>query len=114
MDKKGNKVSFKLSFEQSPKEEISLVGFLFLCNGRFLQRQLVRNNLLEFTSADADAMDAGLSKSAAGKAQPALNSSDLRLFIAPASDKKILKVTSIEELERYKPYEPVLKKNAEK
>lgn len=113
MDKKGNKLSFKLSFEQSPKEEIALVGFLFLCNGRFLQQQLVRNNVLEFALAESDTNSTRKIKSAPVKEQPNLNPSDLRLFIAPASDKKILKVTSMEELEKFKPYEPVLKVDAE-
>jgi len=52
MKKKASNLSFKVSFEQPPKEEISLVGFLFYCNGIFLQQQLVRDGLLEFAFTD--------------------------------------------------------------
>jgi len=98
-----NKISLAVSFEQPPKQEVSLIGFLFYCNGLLLQRQLVKGNILEFNLADAAGNVAK---------QQNINPKELRVFIAPASDKKIQQVTTIEELENYKPYEPVLTTDA--
>jgi hypothetical protein len=89
-----DQLTFKVSYEQHPKEEISLIGFLFLCDGLLLDKQFVREGVLEFKNAN-------------------YQTSELRLFIAPAMDKKIEKVSSIEELAAYKPYEPVLRSEAE-
>ncbi|MEP7110102.1 MAG: hypothetical protein ABI760_19055 [Ferruginibacter sp.] len=96
------KIIIPVSFEQPPKEETLLIGFLFDCYGRFLQHQFVRKDLLEFNFTDV-------------KDSPArqTDARQLRLFIAPASDEKIQKVTSIEELENFKPYEPILKADAQ-
>ncbi|MEO5681148.1 MAG: hypothetical protein ABIQ88_00840 [Chitinophagaceae bacterium] len=94
-----SKLSLAVNFDNPPREEIALVGFLFYCNGLLLQRQLVRKNILEFNLADKT-RDVSLPQD--------VNPADLRVFIAPATDRKIEQVTSIEELESYKPYEPVL------
>ena len=94
-----NKISLKVSYDQQPKEDIALIGFLFYCNGIFLQRQMVNKGVLEFNLSDT----AGIAAR-----QSTINPQELRVFIAPASDKKIQQVTTIEELESYKPYEPVL------
>lgn len=102
MDLKNSKLSFQVNFESPPKEEISLVGFLFYCNGRFLQQQPVRNNLLEFNL-----------KEQVTAAKQQINAGELRVFIAPASGKNIQRVTSMEELESYKPYEPILQTDVE-
>ncbi|MBN9383433.1 MAG: hypothetical protein J0H74_21935 [Chitinophagaceae bacterium] len=96
------KISLHVSFEQTPQQEISLLGFLFYCDGRFLQAQPVRENLLEFTLGDA-----------AGATNAPVNPSELRVFLAPATDKRIASVKSIEALEQYKPYEPLLTPSAE-
>lgn len=102
MDQKVTRLSLKVSYEKPPGEEISLVGFLFLCNGTLLQSQPVADGLLEFKPAEVPAATGRL-----------YSLQELRVFIAPASDKNILKVRSLEELEGYKPYEPVLKSGAE-
>lgn len=101
MDQKISKLSFQVSFEKPPQQEISLVGFLFYCNGIFIQRQPVLKNVLEFNV-----------ESLAAKGKAPVNASELRVFIAPASDESIQQVGSIEELESYKPYEPVLNLDA--
>ncbi len=104
MNKKISNLSLQVSFEQPPKEEISLVGFLFYCNGILLQQQPVRNNLLEFALTDY-AKDSRQNLN--------LDPKQLRVFIAPASNKNIQNVSSIKELESYKPYEPILNTNAD-
>ncbi len=80
---------FSVRYEQPPKEEITLAGFLFNCYGLLLEWQYVRESVLTFKN-------------------PGIETRELRLFIAPAMDKSIEKVTSIEALESYKPYEPIL------
>jgi hypothetical protein len=92
------KLVFPVSFEQVPAQEITLMGYLFFCNGLLLQRQFVKENKLEFD----------LSNLNKGNALKQPDTSELRLFIAPFTDKKMEKISSIEELEKYKPYEPVL------
>src|SRR5450631_2469637 len=83
------KIVVPVHFERPPKEEISLVAFLFARNGTLIQQSQVVNNSAEFKNSGHDTRD-------------------LRVFIAPASDKQILQVNSIAGLERYKAYEPVL------
>ena len=96
-----NKISLKVNYDLQPKEDIALIGFLFYCNGLLLQRQPVNKNVLEFNLSDT----AGI---AAGQSNLDIDPKELRVFIAPASDKKIQQVTTVEELESYKPYEPIL------
>ncbi|MFT3935336.1 MAG: hypothetical protein QM726_17050 [Chitinophagaceae bacterium] len=94
-----SKISLAVNFDQQPREDISLIGFLFYCNGIFLQRQPVVKNMLVFNLADT----AGVANR-----QTAIDPKELKIFIAPAADKKIEQVTTIEALEAYKAYEPVL------
>lgn len=108
MAKDAKKISLNVSFEQAPQQEISLLGFLFYCDGRFLQAQPVRKNLLEFTLPDAAGTPGAASTAAANTT---FNAGEFRVFIAPATDKRIESVRSIEALEQYKPYEPVLQTN---
>ncbi len=100
-----SKLSLTVNFDQAPREETALLGFLFYCNGKFLQRQPVRKNLLEFNLAEAAGKAAGRTEG--------VSPNELRILIVPATDKKIQQVTSIEELENYKPYEPVLNRDAQ-
>ncbi len=102
---KNSILSFDVSFEQPPKEEVLMAGFLFYCNGKFLQQQFVKNNTLQF--------DLSNFRSEKDNAARNINSRELRLFIVPVSDKKIHNISSIEALEKFKPYEPVLKRNAD-
>ena len=90
-------ISLNVSFEQAPQQEISLIGFLFYCDGRFLQWQRVQKDLLEFKFDNAVTS----------------NSSAFRVFIAPATDSRVQDVKTIEALQQYKPYEPVLQTNAD-
>ncbi|MBN8857149.1 MAG: hypothetical protein J0H29_02105 [Sphingobacteriales bacterium] len=94
------RLSLAVEFDSRPAEDISLIGFLFYCNGLFLQRQPVKENRLEFNLSDA--------ATAARKQPGSFDPKELRVFIAPVSDKKIQQVTTIEDLENYKPYEAVL------
>ena len=94
-----SKLSLTVNFDQIPKEDIPLIGFLFYCNGLLLQRQAVRKNLLEFNLEKTPG---------AANRTMGYNPQELRVLIAPASDKSIEQVTTLEELEAYKPYEPVL------
>lgn len=96
-------LSLQVSFEQPPEKEIALAGFLFYCNGLLLQKQLVRDNMLQFDFKKSDI---------AGTIPENIGSNELRLFIAPVADKRIEKVSTIEQLESYKPYEPILATDA--
>ena len=104
MAKDVKRISLTLSFEEKPTEDISLIGFLFYCNGRYLQQQPVRDNVLEFNLADMTTGSVNAPRS--------LDIRQLQVFIAPATDKSIQEVRSVEELEAYKPYSPVLQTNA--
>jgi hypothetical protein len=96
MANNAKRISLNVSFEQKPEQEISLIGFLFYCNGRFIQSQLIENSALEFTLDDA-----------------AAGAGSFRVFIAPYSDPRIKDVRTIDELQSYKPYEPILQTNAD-
>jgi len=117
MAKDVKKISLNVSFEEKPTEQISLIGFLFFCNGRLLQQQPVRDNLLEFDLTQTTDTGKPPVRNADGTAAPTaprpIDSRELRLFIAPATNKNIQNVTSMEELEQYKPYEPILQTNAD-
>ena len=69
-----------MEFDSRPAEDISLIGFLFYCKGLFLQRKLVKENRLEFNLSDA--------ATAARKQPGSFDPKELRVFIAPVSDKK--------------------------
>lgn len=84
-----DQLNIPVRFEVQPKEEITLAGFLFNCYGILLEWQYVREGMLQFKTQG-------------------METRELRLFIAPAMDKSIEKVTTIEALEMYKPYEPIL------
>jgi hypothetical protein len=95
------KIIFPISFDQVPNQEITLAGYLFLCNGLLLQRQLVRDKVLEFDLSNIK------------NTSRQFDTSELRLFIVPVTDKKMEKISTIDELEKFKPYEPVLTTNAD-
>lgn len=103
MKKDLQRFALKVEFEQAPQKEAEFIGFLFLCNGRLLQQQYLKDNVLEFKFTDSAGGPAGLN----------IDASQLRLFIAPAADKAIEKITSMEELENFKPYEPILQTDAQ-
>src|SRR5258708_20269982 len=105
MPKDIKRISLNVSFEQAPKEEIALIGFLFYCDGRYLQQAPVRDNLLEFNLAETT--------TGPGNAPRSLDIRQLQVFIAPATHKRIQEVRSIEGLEPYKPYSPDLQTNPE-
>ena len=92
---KNHHLRFKvqLCYEQHPQAEIALIGFLFDCRGRLLQRQLADDLELVFDLKQ-------------GQREYRLD--QLRLFVAPATDKRILAVTNLEEIESYKAYEPIM------
>lgn len=88
----------RVDFERPPEREIPLVGFLFHCKGILLQKQYVKNNILEFN----------LEKGSNSYERRSIDFQQLRLFIVPASDKKVLQLTNMQELESYKAYEPIM------
>ncbi|MDE3248918.1 MAG: hypothetical protein KGO82_09685 [Bacteroidota bacterium] len=96
-----NKLSLTVNFEKTPQPEVRLLGFLFWCNGIFIQRQYVNKNLLEFNLADSKSSRQG-----------GFQANEVRVLIVPETDKSIQKITSMDALEPYKPYEPVLARDA--
>ncbi len=89
----------RVDFEQPPERELRLIGFLFLCNGRLLQWQFVKDNILEFN----------LEKTNSENQRRKINPEQLRLFIAPASDTKMTRISMPEQLQNYKAYEAVIR-----
>lgn len=89
----------KVDFEQPPEIAMPLIGFLFNCRGRLLQWQYAKDQILEFN------LDKLPQESRNRKIDP----EQLRLFIAPASDKSITRISTTEELLAYKAYEPILR-----
>lgn len=95
------KFKIYVDFERPPEIELPLIGFLFNCRGILLQWQYVKDNILEFN----------LDKLPPGNRNRKIDPEQLRLFIAPASDKKITRVKTTQELQSYKAYEPILRLN---
>ena len=93
----------RVEFERPQEREIPLMGFLFNCRGQLLQTQYVKDEFLEFD----------LERPATTRNQKNVNLDQLRLFIVPASDKNVVNVTNLEELEKYKAYEPILQRDDE-
>lgn len=92
----------RVEFEHPPEREIPLIGFLFNCRGLLLQWQYVKDNLLEFD----------LKKMTSEGGERKIDPEQLRLFIAPASDKKITRIDNVEALQSYKAYEAMIKRDA--
>lgn len=92
----------RVDFEQPPQVELPLIGFLFNCRGILLQWQYVKDNILEFN----------LEKISQGTRELKIDPEQLRLFIAPASDKKITHISTTQELQSFKAYEPILRLDA--
>lgn len=92
---KNRNLRFKiqLCYEQQPKERIALIGFIFNCKGILLQRQFAKDNQLMFDLKEGESP---------------ISLDQLRLFVAPATDKRILAVTNLQEMENYKAYEPIM------
>lgn len=93
------KFKVQVNYEQDPKERIALIGFLFNCKGILLQMRPVRKSELQF-SLKQPQKPRELRRSA--------QVDDFRLFIAPATDKRALQITTLKELETYKAYEPIM------
>lgn len=85
--------SVQLTYEQQPQVAIDLVGFLFDCGGRLLQQRFADDNEFNFDLKEY-------------KNHPTFD--QLRLFVAPVTDKRILAVSNVDELENYKAYEPIM------
>ncbi|SRX54797.1 hypothetical protein [Aequorivita sp. CIP111184] len=88
----------RVDFEQPPERDFPLIGFLFHCRGTLLQWQYVKDNILEFN----------LEKLPQQTRKLKINPEQLRLFIAPASNKNITRISSIKELQSYMAYEPMI------
>lgn len=94
MNKSFDNIVIPLRFDAKPTEDIPLVAFLFSRGGKLLEKTVVRGDALEFKTTDAN---------------PRL----YKILVAPASDKTIEGITTIPELERFKPFEVVLDFNRE-
>ncbi len=96
------KFKIYVDFEKPPEREFPLIGFLFNCRGILLQWQYVKDKILEFN----------LDKLPPGNGNRNIDPEQFRLFIAPASDKKITRVNNTQELQNYKAYEPIIRLDA--
>lgn len=103
MERNNNTLTFKVSYEQQPEQEISLAGFLFYCNGILIAKQYIKDGVLQFSLADQTRNNV---------ANYSSRNPQVRLFIAPVNEKNFEATTSIEQLENYKAYEPVLSRDA--
>ncbi len=106
------RLSLKVEYEQPLNEAIALTGFLFNCNGRLLQSQAVTEGTLNFNLADNNSVSES-TVTAAENIKSFLSAKQLRLFIAPTPAQNVKSITSMEELDNLKPYEPVLNADRE-
>jgi len=83
------KIRIPLSFSVKPAENLPLMAFLFFRNGKLLESSPVRGDAIEFKTSG-------------------LNLRLYRVLVAPATDKRIEAAKTLAELERFKPFEPVL------
>lgn len=93
MIKSREKLVLPVSFESAPQEDMPLVAFLFSRSGKLLEKSPVQKGAVEFKTHNKSPRE-------------------LRVFIAPAADKKIDSITTIASLEKFKPYEAVLNTEA--
>ncbi len=85
------RLSVPLSFEKQPAQNLLLKVWLFTRDGRYIDQAPVTKNNAEFkTLKDVDA-------------------DNLRVLITPDFTDQFIKVQTINDLEKFKPYEPVLK-----
>lgn len=84
-------LSIPVRFESTPAEPVELAAFLFSNKGELLQTSIVNaKGLAEFKEVDV---------------QP----DALQLLVVPTLDKVVLRAKTMADLERYRPYKPVLK-----
>lgn len=95
-------IKIRIDFEKPPQEKIPLIGFLFNCKGILIQWQNVKGNILEFN----------LGKTGRKEMQMKIDPEQFRLFIAPATDSNITRISTPEELLSYKAYEPIISLDA--
>lgn len=85
--------SVPISFQSAPAEALELYVFLFNRNGQLLQRVKVgTKGLAEFDD-------------------PGISPSEWQLLVVPNLDNTVERIKTMAELERYRPYKPVLKWN---
>lgn len=82
-------IRIPISFSEKPTEDIPLIAYLFSRSGKLLESMPVRAEVIEFKTAGVN---------------PRL----YKIYVAPASDKTTDAITTLAELERFKPYELVL------
>ncbi|MEO6233501.1 MAG: hypothetical protein ABJB11_06040 [Ferruginibacter sp.] len=107
------KFSIPVSYELQPNADIRLAGFLFTCFGRLLQYQFVRNNALEFDLSNNPKTNGPVRGTKDDTIAVDYDAKELRLFIAPVTDGKIQQIKTIDDLDDFKPYEPVLRVNSD-
>lgn len=93
MAKESEKIIIPVSFENKPQEEIQLTAFVFSRSGKLLDKKPVQKETLELQTFNK-------------------NPRELRIFITPSNDKRIDKISSVGDLERFRPYEAVLNTDA--
>jgi hypothetical protein len=89
MAKPIDKLVIPISFENKPPQDIPLIAFLFSRSGKLLEKSPVQKETVEFKTYNK-------------------NPKELRLFIAPVANKKIEDVTTVNMLEKFRPYEAVI------
>jgi hypothetical protein len=83
------KLSIPVSFESKPQENIPLKAFLFNRKGELLESVAISGDKADFKT-------------------PITSTRDTRVLIVPAGDERVETATTIADLQRFKPYEPVL------
>src|SRR5690349_17068179 len=116
MERFNGTLKFQVNYDQKPEQEIQLAGFLFYCNGILIQKQFVKENVLEFTFNDEGRSDEKANRSERKRFDGESEDPDvsqLRLFIAPVANRNIENINTIEALESLKAYEPVFTNDAQ-
>ncbi len=91
-----NELNVPLTFEKQLGANVNLIAWLFNRDGQLIQQVPVANNLAEFK---------GLNK---------LSPDGLRILITPEVTDQRIDVRNIKDLDRLKPYEPILKFDKDK
>lgn len=86
-----NQLSVPITFEKPLGANVNLTAWLFTRDGRLIDQAPVTNNTAEF------------------KGLKGVNQSDLRIFVAPEVSDQRITVRTFKDLERFKPYEPVIR-----
>lgn len=85
------KISIPISFESQPTEKIEMLAYVFDRNGKLLKKATVKDKSIEAEVDDT------------------IDVRSIRVVIVPDVKRKGPEIENLGELERYKPYEPIIK-----